>query len=108
MLNNNSIHLYQKFKQGVRLPYDILNIHNIPDGAKQGNFIEIHCGGFGSEISPHPIEKNQFYALTDRGPNTTYDVNGDKGKIFLVPNYTPKIGLFKLQEDVLLIKIHEI
>ena len=108
MLNNNSIHLYQKFKQGVRLPYDILNIHNIPDGAKQGNFIEIHCGGFGSEISPHPIEKNQFYALTDRGPNTTYDVNGDKGKIFLVPNYTPKIGLFKLQEDGSIQKLKEI
>ena len=108
MLNNNSIHLYQKFKQGVRLPYDILNIHNIPDGAKQGNFIEIHCGGFGSEISPHPIEKNQFYALTDRGPNTTYDVNGDKGKIFLVPNYTTKIGLFKLQEDGSIQKLKEI
>ena len=60
--------LYLKFKQGVQLPYDILDIHNIADGAKAGNFIEIRCGGFGSEISPHPTEKNQFYALTDRGP----------------------------------------
>ena len=108
MSNNNSIHLYQKFKQGVRLPYDILDIHNIPDGAKQGHFIEVRCGGFGSEISPHPTEKNQFYALTDRGPNTTYDVNGDKGKIFLAPNYTPKIGLFKLQEDGSIHKLQEI
>ena len=108
MSNNNSIHLYQKFKQGVRLPYDVLDIHNIPDGAKQGHFIEVRCGGFGSEISPHPTEKNQFYALTDRGPNTTYDVNGDKGKIFLAPNYTPKIGLFKLQEDGSIHKLQEI
>ena len=91
--------LYLKFKQGVQLPYDILDIHNIADGAKAGNFIEIRCGGFGSEISAHPTEKNQFYALTDRGPNTTYDVNGDKGKIFLDPSYTPKIGLFQLHEN---------
>ena len=99
---------YQAFTQGIQLPYDVLDIHNIPDGAKQGNFIEVHCGGFGSEISPHLTEKNQFYALTDRGPNTTYDVNGDKGKIFLVPDYTPKIGLFKLQEDGSIQKLKEI
>ena len=100
--------MYQKFSKGVQLPYDILNIHNIPDGAKQGNFIEVRCGGFGSEISPHPTEKNKFYALTDRGPNTTYDVNRDKGKIFLDPSYTPKIGLFELQEDGSILKIKEI
>lgn len=100
--------MYQKFSKGVQLPYDILDIHNIPDGAKQGNFIEIRCGGFGSEISPHPTEKNQFYALTDRGPNTTYDVNGDKGKIFLDPSYTPKIGLFQLHENGTIEKIKEI
>ena len=100
--------MYQKFKQGVQLPYDVLDIHNIPDGAKAGNFIEIRCGGFGSEISPHPTEKNQFYALTDRGPNTTYDVNGDKGKIFLDPSYTPKIGLFQLHENGTIEKLKEI
>ncbi|AYO54016.1 esterase-like activity of phytase family protein [Acinetobacter wuhouensis] len=100
--------MYQKFSKGVQLPYDILDIHNIPDGAKAGNFIEIRCGGFGSEISAHPTEKNQFYALTDRGPNTTYDVNGDKGKIFLDPSYTPKIGLFQLHENGTIEKIKEI
>ena len=87
--------MYQKFSQGIQLPFDILDIHNIPDGAKPGHFIEIRCGGFGSEISAHPTEKKQFYALTDRGPNTTYNVNGDLGKIFLDPSYTPKIGLFE-------------
>ena len=100
--------MYQKFSQGVKLPFDILDIHNIPDGAKQGHFIEIRCGGFGSEISAHPTEKKQFYALTDRGPNTTYNVNGDLGKIFLDPSYTPKIGLFELQENGTIKKIKEI
>ncbi|WP_228257139.1 esterase-like activity of phytase family protein [Acinetobacter sp. WCHAc060025] len=106
MIQDNEI--YKKFSKGVQLPYDILDIHNIPDGAKQGNFIEIRCGGFGSEISAHPTERNQFYALTDRGPNTTYDVNGDKGKIFLDPSYTPKIGLFQLHENGTIEKIKEI
>lgn len=100
--------MYQKFSQGVQLPFDILDIHNIPDGAKPGHFIEIRCGGFGSEISAHPTEKKQFYALTDRGPNTTYNVNGDLGKIFLDPSYTPKIGLFELQENGTIKKIKEI
>ena len=100
--------MYQKFSQGVQLPFDILDIHNIPDGAKRGHFIEIRCGGFGSEISAHPTEKKQFYALTDRGPNTTYNVNGDLGKIFLDPSYTPKIGLFELQENGTIKKIKEI
>ncbi|AXY56490.1 esterase-like activity of phytase family protein [Acinetobacter chinensis] len=100
--------VYQKFSRGVQLPYDILDIHDIPDGAKEGHFIEIHCGGFGSEISPNPTEKHQFYALTDRGPNTTYDVNGDKGKIFLKPDYTPKIGLFQLNSDGTISKLKEI
>ena len=100
--------MYQKFSQGVKLPFDILDIHNIPDGAKRGHFIEIRCGGFGSEISAHPTEKKQFYALTDRGPNTTYNVNGDLGKIFLDPSYTPKIGLFELQENGTIKKIKEI
>ena len=100
--------MYQKFSQGIQLPFDILDIHNIPDGAKPGHFIEIRCGGFGSEISAHPTEKKQFYALTDRGPNTTYNVNGDLGKIFLDPSYTPKIGLFELQENGTIKKIKEI
>ena len=100
--------MYQKFSQGVQLPFDILDIHNIPDGAKPGHFIEIRCGGFGSEISAHPTEKKQFYALTDRGPNTTYNVNGDLGKIFLDPSYTPKIGLFELQENGMINKVKEI
>jgi len=105
---DTDLQLYKKFSQGVRLPYEVLNIHNIPDGAKPGHFIEVRCGGFGSEISAHPTEKYQFYALTDRGPNTTYNVNQDHGKIFLDPDYTPKIGLFELKKDGTIQKIKEI
>ncbi|MGO3383965.1 MAG: esterase-like activity of phytase family protein [Acinetobacter guillouiae] len=105
---DTDLQLYKKFSQGVRLPYEVLNIRNIPDGAKPGHFIEVRCGGFGSEISAHPTEKYQFYALTDRGPNTTYNVNQDHGKIFLDPDYTPKIGLFELKKDGTIQKIKEI
>lgn len=100
--------MYQKMNKGIQLPYDILDIHDIADGAKPDSYIEIRCGGFGSELSPHPTNKKQFYALTDRGPNTTYELNGDKGKIFLQPDYTPKIGLFELLDNGSIIKIKEI
>lgn len=99
---------FKDFAQGVALPFELLETDPIPDGAKEGHFIEIHCGGFGSEISAHPSIKNQFYALTDRGPNTTYNVNGDNGKIFLDPTYTPKIGLFELSDDGKIYKLKEI
>jgi hypothetical protein len=109
-LNNqiDDIQLYKKFNRGVVLPYEVLNIDHIPDGAKSGNIIEIRCGGFGSEISAHPTKKYQFYALTDRGPNTTYNVNQDYGKIFLDPDYTPKIGLFELTPEGNINKVKEV
>lgn len=99
---------FNDFAQGVALPFELLETDPIPDGAKVGHFIEIRCGGFGSEISAHPSIQNQFYALTDRGPNTTYNVNGDNGKIFLEPSYTPKIGLFELSGDGKIYKLKEI
>lgn len=102
------VQMYKKFATGVSLSYDILDIHNIPDAAKLGHFIEFRYGGFGSALSAHPTAKNQFYALTDRGPNTTYNVNHDHGKIFLDPTYTPRIGLFELQANGTIAKIKEI
>lgn len=99
---------FNDFAQGIALPFELLETDPIPDGAKVGHFIEIRCGGFGSEISGHPSIQNQFYALTDRGPNTTYNVNDDNGKIFLDPSYTPKIGLFELSHDGKIHKLKEI
>lgn len=81
---------------GSKLPYQILR-NDLNDNAKQSNMLEIRNGGFGSDMAAHPYNKNQFYALTDRGPNATYK-NGQygKGKIFPTPDYTPRIGLFEV------------
>ncbi|WP_250163373.1 hypothetical protein [Psychrobacter sp. WY6] len=46
--------------------------------------------------------------LTDRGPNADFEGSAGKGKQFLVPDYTPRIGLFELQATGQIIKIKEI
>jgi hypothetical protein len=81
--------------EGVALPYTVL-----------ANPIqaEIRNGGFGSAACAHPYNEGEFYALTDRGPNT--DATG--GKYFPVPNYTPRIGHFRLNEDGTISKLSEI
>ncbi|MPR35109.1 esterase-like activity of phytase family protein [Salmonirosea aquatica] len=81
--------------QGVALPYTVL-------GSQLG--VEIRNGGFGSSAVAHPYNAGQFYALTDRGPNA--DATG--GKYFPVPNYTPRIGLFRLTSDGKIEKLSEI
>lgn len=81
--------------QGVALPYEILA--STPQA-------EIRNGGFGSAACAHPFNAGEFYALTDRGPNT----NATGGKYFPTPNYTPRIGLFRLKPDGTIIKISEI
>lgn len=80
---------------GVALPYNVLAT---PPQA------EIRNGGFGSAACAHPFNAGEFYALTDRGPNT--DATG--GKYFPTPNYTPRIGLFRLKPDGTIIKLSEI
>lgn len=62
------------FKKGVRFDDDILDLHTIVDGAKPDRNIEFRLNGFGSDLVPHPHYSNQFYALTDRGLNTDYNV----------------------------------
>ncbi len=81
--------------EGVALPYTILA--NPPQA-------EIRNGGFGSAACAHPYNEGEFYALTDRGPNT--DAMG--GKYFPTPNYTPRIGHFRLNEDGTIEKLSEI
>lgn len=82
-------------KEGVALPYTVLA--TTPQA-------EIRNGGFGSAACAHPFNQGEFYALTDRGPNT--DATG--GKYFPTPNYTPRIGHFKLKVDGSIEKISEI
>lgn len=82
-------------KDGSPLPYHVLA--NLQD--ENGKSFEIRNGGFGSDACKHPTIANQFYALTDRGPNATFKGEYGKGKMFPVPDYTPRIGLFELEED---------
>src|SRR5262249_50718664 len=54
--------------------------------------------GFGSAIATVPGTTDEFYSLTDRGPNV--DGTGG-GKVFALPNFTPQIGRFKLANGTL-------
>lgn len=81
--NVNPIEVLEKNKQ-YKLPYSVLKTVN--------NNVEVRNGGFGSAATAHPIAKNEFYALTDRGPNTK--VKG--GKKFPVASYIPRIGHFRV------------
>jgi len=83
---------------GASLPYTVLD-NTIEDGKKAGSTMEVRNGGYGSAATAHPSKVNQFYALTDRGPNATFTGEDGKGKMFPTPDYTPRIGLFEIQED---------
>ncbi|KZN54380.1 hypothetical protein N474_01315 [Pseudoalteromonas luteoviolacea CPMOR-2] len=83
---------------GVSLPYTALR-NDLQNGSIEGSTFEIRNGGFGSDMVAHPSNKLQFYALTDRGPNATFTGDHGKGKKFPTPNYTPRIGLFELQNN---------
>lgn len=86
--------------KGATLPYQVLR-EDLADGAKQGNRLQVRNGGYGSDMTAHPTKKDHFYALTDRGPNATYKNNKNygRGKIFPTPDYTPRIGLFKVNKQ---------
>ena len=96
-----------EFPQGSPLPYTVLDATHI-NAAYPERRLEIHGGGYGSDAAAHPTNPNQFYVLTDRGPNADFDGIAGKGKQFLVPNYAPSIGLFELQADGKIIKVKEI
>ena len=96
-----------EFAQGSLLPYTVLDATHI-NAAYPEQKLEIRGGGYGSDAAAHPTNANQFYALTDRGPNADFNGIAGKGKQFLVPNYTPSIGLFELQADGKIIKVKEL
>ena len=97
----------EDFPQGSPLPYTVLDATHI-NAAYPEQKLEIRGGGYGSDAAAHPTNANQFYVLTDRGPNADFDGIAGKGKQFLVPNYTPSIGLFELHNDGKIIKVKEI
>jgi hypothetical protein len=84
-------------KQGSELPYSVLR-DDLIDGKTKQPF-EVRNGGFGSAMTANPNQTNQFYALTDRGPNANYSGDYGKGKSFPVASYTPRIGLFEIAEN---------
>ena len=104
---NAAIIAMSEFPQGSPLPYTVLDATHI-NAAYPERRLEIRGGGYGSDAAAHPTNAKQFYALTDRGPNADFDGIAGKGKQFLVPNYTPSIGLFELQADGKIIKVKEI
>ena len=104
---NIEIMAIKDFPQGSPLPYSLLDATHI-NAAYPEQKLEIRGGGYGSDAAAHPTNGNQFYVLTDRGPNADFDGIAGKGKQFLVPNYTPSIGLFELQADGKIIKVKEI
>ncbi|NTV64004.1 MAG: hypothetical protein HGA65_10780, partial [Oscillochloris sp.] len=65
------------------------------DLALLGTFggVNITASAYGSALAPVPGSSDEFYGLTDRGPN----VDGPSGsKIEPIPSFTPAIGKFKL------------
>ena len=104
---NAAIIAMSEFPQGSPLPYTVLDATHI-NAAYPEQKLEIRGGGYGSDAAAHPTNATQFYVLTDRGPNADFDGMAGKGKQFLVPNYTPSIGLFELQADGKIIKVKEI
>ena len=88
---------------GAALPHSVLL--NVGTTAAP---IEIRNGGYGSATTAHPTNINQFYAMTDRGPNAKYTGSEGKGKIFPTPEYTPRIGLFEVASDGSIKKIKDI
>ena len=101
---NAAIIAMSEFPQGSPLPYTVLDATHI-NAAYPERSLEIRGGGYGSDAAAHPTNSNQFYVLTDRGPNADFDGIAGKGKQFLVPNYAPSIGLFELQADGKIIKV---
>lgn len=103
-MSNTDLH---PITQGTPLPYDVLDtVHD--NAAYPGTPLEIRGGGFGSDAAAHPTNANQFYALTDRGPNSDFKGSLGEGKQFLVPSYSPKIGLFQVEPEGQIIKVKEI
>ena len=79
---------------GAALPYALMS--KVDNAEKT----EIRNGSYGSAMAPHPTREGYFYGLSDRGPNAATEAGRTpSGIIFLTPDYTPRIGLFKLNGE---------
>ena len=60
--------------------------------------VKVMNGGFGSDMCLVPGTTDQFYMLTDRGPNAD-STSGVATKIFSNPEFAPQIGHFVIKGD---------
>jgi hypothetical protein len=74
---------------------DAVKLYNtdLPPLATIGG-VKITGGAYGSSLTPVPGSSNEFYGLTDRGPNVT--APDGVTKIEPLPTFDPAIGKFKL------------
>ncbi|MGW4718660.1 esterase-like activity of phytase family protein [Nocardia sp. NPDC004260] len=56
--------------------------------------VSLQGSGYGSAFTPVPGSTDEFYGLTDRGPNV--DGKGKNEKLTPIPTFTPTIAKFKL------------
>lgn len=64
---------------------------NVPPLANVGG-VPLTAGAYGSSLYPKPGSPDEYYGLTDRGPNVDSITDGQK--VEPLPDYQPKIGLF--------------
>jgi hypothetical protein len=58
--------------------------------------VPVTAGGYGSSLYPVPGSNDEYYGLTDRGPN----VDGPNGvKVEPLTNFDPSIGRFRFEPD---------
>ncbi len=61
------------------------------------NGVSITSGGFGSSLYPDPssVNHDEYYGVTDRGPNVGAPSGATASNVLPLPNFVPAIGLFK-------------
>lgn len=89
---------------GPRAPVVLQRLSVVPQDTvrmvrnRDGTDVPVRAGGFGSALAVDSAGE-RFYLLTDRGPNV--DGPLPDSKIFPIPDYTPRIGAFRVSGDAL-------
>jgi hypothetical protein len=90
--------------EGPRAPAVLQRLRVMPQDTvrlvrnRSGVEVAVRAGGFGSALAVDS-SRERFYLLTDRGPNV--DGPLPDSKIFPIPGYTPRIGVFRITGDAL-------
>jgi len=85
-------------RNGAKFSYVQRSPVRFVTSAENGNkgAVTVQASGWGSAMAAG-ANANQFYLLTDRGPNA--DGTSDTNKTFPVPDFNPKLGLFERVAD---------